>query len=136
MRRGVLLALVVAATLAVGAVRINSHSRDWRDGLPGPAVPVLTGPVTVTGFSGGVDVIASDQARLAYDLRGSYEDPQDEATTAIRDTAMLIADLKSIPITATRRAHELHEALLVATRGRCAHCASLLHAAGVRADTP
>ena len=129
MRQGVFLAIIVAATLAVGATRINNHTRDWRDGLPGPAVPVLTGPVTVTGFTAGVDVIAADQARLAFDLRGSYEDTQSEATTAIRDTATLIADLESVPITATQRAHELHEALLVATHGRCAHCASLLHAA-------
>ena len=129
MRQGVILAIIVAATLAVGAARINGHTRDWRDGLPGPAVPVLTGPVTVTGSVAGSDVIAADQARLAFGLRGSYEDAQSEATTAIRDTATLIADLESLPISAARRAHELHEALLVAKHGRCAHCASLLHAA-------
>jgi hypothetical protein len=133
MRQGVFLAILVAAALAVGAARINGHTRDWRDGLPGAAVPVVTGPVTLSESVGGPDRIDTDQARLAADLADASA--ESATTTAIRDTSRLIADLESLSVSKTRRTQEIHSALLVVRNGRCAHCASLLLAAsGPQAD--
>jgi hypothetical protein len=135
MRQGVFLAILVAVALAVGAARINGHTRDWRDGLPGAAVPVVTGPITLSESAGGPDRIDADQARLAADFTGMKPGAESPTTTAIRDTSKLIADLEAFSISATRRAHELHEALRVVDDGRCAHCARMLHAAaGPQAD--
>jgi hypothetical protein len=128
-KRTIYVALLIAGALVFGAVKMNGHTRDWRDGLPGSVVAVSTGVPSVAKQAVANDtLIADDEVRLTADLRsapGSVLGP----AAAIRDTGVLIEDLNSAAMTEVSRTAELQRALAIPQARSCAHCVSMLSAA-------
>lgn len=119
-------ALLTAGLMIFIATRVNGHVKDWRDGLPGTQVAVVTGPTSNEPQARTRDAaIAADQRQLAADVGA----PGADSHSIVRDTTALIADVNGPSVPSARRERELRSALSLVRSHGCASCTTLLSAA-------